>query len=63
MRTRQLFAPLMLLTCLAIGSCSDNCCSLHVNKICEGDEDPICSNFATWEECKTYLEGLSYNCK
>jgi len=53
------FIPLMLFALLC-SSCEDNCCTLGVNKECEGDA--ICSDYATWEECQAYLEGLSYNC-
>lgn len=61
MRIQNIFLPSLLLIGLFTGSCNDNCCSLGVNKICEGDA--FCEDYASWEECREYLENnLTYNC-
>lgn len=60
MNTSKIFLAAALLVAATISSCSDNCCTLGVNKVCEGESE--CSGHATWEECQTYLEGLGYNC-
>jgi hypothetical protein len=56
----NLFA-LLSVSVILLPSCSDNCCMLGVNKICE--EDLEGSGHATWSDYQEYLEGLGYNCE
>ncbi|MCF8257788.1 MAG: hypothetical protein K9J06_09550 [Flavobacteriales bacterium] len=61
MKKSFLFPALFGLISLLAGSCQDNCCTLGVNKVCEGDSE--CAGQADWQECQTYLEGLGYTCE
>lgn len=58
----RLLSMITLLFLVSVStSCEDNCCTLSVNTVCEGDSE--CSGFATWEECQSYLNGLGYDCE
>lgn len=60
MKSSTAAIALFLMSSFTFIACNDNCCTLGVNKVCEGDD--LCAGQGSWEDCQNYLKGLGYSC-